>query len=58
VHVPVLTSVTVTPKMVQIGGVVDVRVTGSPEEAVALAANGELPKGRFESVPIVMVWLA
>lgn len=53
-----LTRVTVAPVTVHTGKVVDVKVTGRPEDAVALTRNGAAPDGWFERAPKVMVWLA
>jgi len=55
---PVATSVTVVPETVQTGGVVEVKLTVSPEVAVALTVNGAEPKGRFGSAPKTTVWLS
>jgi hypothetical protein len=54
----VVTSVTVAPDTVQTGSVVDVKLTGRPEEAVALTVNGAVFRAWFERAPKVMVWLA
>jgi hypothetical protein len=43
VQVPRATSVTVAPDTVQTADVVEVKLTASPEEAVALTVNGALP---------------
>ena len=56
-HVPTATSVTVAPEIVQTPVVVDAKLTGRPELAVALIANGGVPKGWLENAPKVMVWL-
>ena len=56
-HVPAATNVTVFPETVQIPMVVEAKLTASPELAVALIANGAVPKGWFASAPNVMVWL-
>jgi len=58
VHVPVVTSVTVLPLMVQTEVVSDEKETASPEEAVAVNANGGVPNGLFAIAPNVIVWLA
>ena len=42
-HVPAAISVTVVPDTVQTAGVVDAKVTGRPELAVALVVNGAAP---------------
>jgi hypothetical protein len=44
--------------MVQTAGVVEAKVTASPDEAVALTVNGAVPNGWFESDPKLMVWLS
>lgn len=56
VHVPTAASVAVVPDTVHTAGVVDPKVTASPEDAVALTVNGALPNARLESAPKVMVW--
>jgi hypothetical protein len=55
VQPPIATSVTVVPDTVQTEGVVDAKLTGKPEEAVALSVTGPLPKAWFESAAKVMV---
>jgi len=57
VQVPTATSVTVAPDSVQKEGVVEAKPTASPEDAVAPTLNGAVPKGWFESVAKLMVWL-
>ena len=57
VQVPTEASVTVFPDTVQKLVVVDVKLTGNPEVAVALTVNGAEPSAWFESAPKVMVWL-
>jgi hypothetical protein len=47
--------VTVVPETVQISGVVEAKLTGSPEEAVAEIVNGGEPAGTFPSAPKVIV---
>jgi hypothetical protein len=46
------------PPAVQTDGVVVVKVTGSPELAVALTVNGGSPSVLLGSAPKVMVWSA
>ena len=46
------------PDTVHTDGVVEAKLTASPDEAVALTANGAAPKVWFESAPKVMVWLS
>jgi hypothetical protein len=58
VQAPTATSVTVFPATVQTVKVVDAKLTGKPEEAVALTVNGAVPNTRFASAPKVMVWVA
>jgi hypothetical protein len=58
VHFPKATSVTVFPDTVQTPGVVDAKLTGRAELAVALTANGAVPSGWFANAPNVMVWWA
>ena len=55
VQVPTLTIVTVEPLTVQTDGVSDVKLTASPEDAVALSVNGDVPQGLLPSAPKVMV---
>jgi hypothetical protein len=57
VQEPTATSVTVAPDTVHVAGVVELKVTASPDDAVALTVNGAVPNAWFESVPKVMVWL-
>ena len=58
VQVPTVTSVTLAPETVQTDVVVEAKVTGRPEDALALTVNGVGLKERFESVPKLIVWLA
>ena len=44
VQVPTFSSVTVLPDTVQIDGVSELKATASPEVAVAVTANGAVPK--------------
>src|ERR1039457_1046801 len=57
VQVPTETSVTVAPDTVQTDVVCELKLTGKPELALALTANGAVPKTWFERAPKVMVWL-
>jgi hypothetical protein len=57
VQVPALSSVTVAPDTVQTEGLVDAKLTGKPEDAVALSANGAVPKAWFDGPTKLMVWL-
>ena len=57
VQVPTATRVTVAPETVQTVEVVEAKLTARPDEAVALTANGAVPRARFERAPKVMVWL-
>jgi hypothetical protein len=54
---PAETSVTVAPDTAQTEGVVEVKLTAKPEDAVAPTVNGAVPKGRSASDPKAMVWL-
>ena len=58
VQVPTVTSVTLAPETVQTAVVVEAKLTGRPEDALALTVNGVGLKERFESVPKLIVWLA
>ena len=58
VQVPTVTSVTLAPETAQTDMVVEAKVTGRPEDALALTVNGAGLKERFESVPKLIVWLA
>jgi hypothetical protein len=58
VQTPRFAGVMVAPDTAHTDAVVEAKLTGSPEEAVALAANGGFPKAWFGSVPKEMVWLA
>src|SRR5579862_6511212 len=55
-HRPTARSVTVLPETVQIDVVVETKLTGRPDDAVAVTANGGALKGRFASGANVMVW--
>jgi hypothetical protein len=56
-QVPAVTRVTEFPETVHTVGVVEARLTGKPELAVALTVNGTVVKVRFEIVPKVIVWV-
>ena len=56
-HVPTANSVTVLPETVQNTVVAEAKPTGRPELAIALIANGAVPKGWFDNEPNVIVWL-
>ena len=57
VHVPRATSVEVLPDTVHTDVVVEAKLIGRPEDAVALRVTGALPSAISESDPKVMVWL-
>ena len=60
VHVPVLRSVIVAPfapPAVHTNGVVDEKLTGRPDDAVALTVNGGCAIVWLARVPNVMAWL-
>ena len=54
---PTAETVTIAPETVQTLVVVEAKLTGKPEDAVALTVKGAAPRTRFESVPNMMVWL-
>jgi hypothetical protein len=54
-QVPVPTMVTVVPATVQTAGVVDRKLTGRPELAVAVMVNGAAPKLTAFRAPNVIV---
>ena len=59
VQLPAPTIVTVFPATVQTDNVVDeLKLTVSPDVAVALTANGGVPYTWFDSPLNVIVWLA
>ena len=58
VHVPAATTVTVLPLTVQMVVVVEVNVTGSPDDAVALIVNGATPSVTLAIAGNVMVCVA
>jgi hypothetical protein len=55
VQVPAETSVTVATDTVQTAEVNEAKLTGKPEEVVALTANEAVPNVRFVSTPKVIV---
>ena len=55
-HVPVLRSITTTLAVLQTPGVVEVKLTGRPELALAAITNGEIPKILLEIVSNDIVW--
>ena len=55
VQVPTVRIVTVEPDTVHTGAVADVKVTGSPDVAVAVTVNGGSPKDLVASAPNEMV---
>jgi hypothetical protein len=55
---PVATSVTVVPETVQTDVVVEVKMTASPELAVAEMLNGGVPNATLFRTPNEMVWFA
>jgi hypothetical protein len=57
VHVPCPASVTVYRDTVQTVTVRELKLTGRPELALALIANGGAPNALFASTPKVTVWL-
>jgi hypothetical protein len=58
VQVPTATKVTVDPEVVQIVEVWELKLTGRPEVAVAVTANGAAPKALFDNAPKLIVWEA
>jgi hypothetical protein len=58
VHVPVATNVTDEPATVHTAGVVEEKVTASPDDAVALTVTGDCANVLFASVPNVIVCAA
>jgi hypothetical protein len=55
-HVPVARVVTVAPVTVQMPVVVEAKVTGSPELAVAVKVTGAADRGTADGPAKVMVW--
>jgi hypothetical protein len=53
--VPTAITLTVAPETVQTEGVVDAKLTGKPELADALTANGAAPSVWFANAPNVIV---
>jgi hypothetical protein len=58
VQVPTATRVTVAVETLHTPVVSELKLTASPELAVALRVNGGVLSGWFESAPKVIVWLA
>ena len=59
VHVPALTKVMVAPLVppeVHTAGVVVVKVTGNPDEEVAVTESGDCANVLLASVPKLIVW--
>ena len=54
---PAATSVAVVPDTVHTDVVVEAKLTGRPEDAVALRVKGAAPSVWFGREPNVMVWL-
>ena len=52
------TKVTVVPETVHTGVVSDEKLTGNPDDAVALTVNGEAASVRSASAPKLIVWSA
>ena len=57
-HVPTARMVTVLPDTVQTDVVVDVKLTGRPELAIAVTANGATPRATLLKGKKVMAWSA
>ena len=55
---PVPAMVTVKPDTVQTPGVVEVKVTGSPEDDIALTVNGATPKATSASGPNAIMFIS
>jgi hypothetical protein len=55
VQVPTATNVTVDPDIVQIVEVCELKLTGRPEVAVALTANGAEPNALSDNAPKLIV---
>src|SRR4029077_5567142 len=58
VQVPTATSVTLAPETVQTAIEAEAKLTGRPEDALALSVNGAVPIGRSGSGANAMVWSA
>ena len=56
VQVPVAARLTILPLTVHTAGVAEENATGRPDVAVALTANGGLPRERFGSAAKLMNW--
>ena len=54
---PTATGETVVPETLQTGVPVEAKLTGRPEDAVALTVNGPEASARDESVAKLIVWL-
>ena len=57
-HVPTARMVAVLPETVQTEGVVETKVTGNPEVALALMVKGATPSVTLLRAPNVMLWEA
>ena len=55
---PVVTKVTVVPATVHTAVVSDEKLTGNPDDAVALTVNGDAASVRSASAPKLIVWSA
>ena len=53
---PVVTNVTVLPDTIHVVGVLEAKLTGSPEDAVAETVKGEEPRERLERGAKLIVW--
>ena len=58
VQVPPVSIVREVPEMVQTAPVSEAKLTGNPDDAVALIASGVLCHGFAATAPKVMVWFA
>jgi hypothetical protein len=54
---PAVTIVTVLPLTLHTGEVSDAKLTGRPEDAVALTVNGAVPNVLLANAPKAMVWV-
>ena len=54
VHVPTATSVTVAPDTVQMAMVCELKLTGSPDVAVALTVNGKVTSPGAGTQPVTL----
>ena len=57
-QVPAATRVTVDPATVQTAAVVELKLTASPDVAVAVTENGAAPNVLLARTPKEIVWLA